>query len=621
MMPTVTSSYEVTQAIYEDPDALMPTNTGGGQTEVKVRPVPPPRLKKKTRSSTTSNPANAANTSNTVIAADSQLPGYLDDDSRPRPVRPPQRPTLSSNVTSSSPIAAVDGNNYSPNPNTETNTPDFSTDKMHFPPPRPERPRLPSNYYDRLSSMRTAEVPSDDRDQCIYSSIGTDELSPSYEETSPNSEKTSPNSEETSPNSEETSPNSEETSPNSEETSPNSEETSSKLDEPSAVPPETDGNFSGYCNSTTVDRPVVPPRSRRYSLPRAISQDESPPSQVKPPLRPNPPSSVGSVYSEIEYRPYLDILPEDEDDTISLDRSSLRSGQSFQSGSSHRQTLSDTEDINVMLRWLQRVSKNDFMDLSLYGLSIEEEMRSFHERAMNVKKALRLYNFLMMKRHDNLRVLITEFSSISVCLDKMRKKNKTTAIAGGTTGAVGGVTAVLGIALAPVTLGVSLIATAVGAGMVASAGGMGAHATKMANKKIVNRMAVEKLVYEYKSNIVDIEHCLDFILSGMTELRRHDIPRLQRAGAPTDVLKVAHLSQFVLKNYKERKSSVTNAAGMSSERLLLVFSKELDQYFPDNHDQKLRKSKRSRFSGSVRLLAENLQVELDYLNQMWEMLS
>ncbi|XP_068606541.1 apolipoprotein L domain-containing protein 1-like [Brachionichthys hirsutus] len=240
---------------------------------------------------------------------------------------------------------------------------------------------------------------------------------------------------------------------------------------------------------------------------------------------------------------------------------------------------------------------------------------------MNVKKALRLYNFLMMKRHDNLQGLITEFTSSSNYLDKMRKKNKTTAIAGGTTGAVGGVTAVLGIALAPVTLGASLIVTAVGAGMVASAGGMGVHATKMANKKIVNRMAVEKLVYEYKSNIIDIEYCLDFILSGMTELRRHDVARLQRAGAEADVLKVAHLSQFVLKNYTDRKSSVANSAGMSSERLLQVFSKELDQYFTDKDDQKLKKSKRSRFSGSVRMLAENLQVELDYLSQMWEMLS
>lgn len=246
--------------------------------------------------------------------------------------------------------------------------------------------------------------------------------------------------------------------------------------------------------------------------------------------------------------------------------------------------------------------------------------RTFNERAMNVKKALRLYNLLMMKRNENLKNLITEFKAISKTLDKMQKTNKTMGIAGGATGAVGGVTAVLGIALAPVTMGTSLIATAVGAGMVASAGGMGAHAAK-SNKKIVNRMTVEKLAYEYKENVVDLEHCLDFILSGMNELRRHDIARLQRAGAPTDALKMAHLSQSVMRDYinNERKASVAHTTGMSSERLLQAFIKEIDLYFTEKEGQKLKKSNKSRFSGRVRLLAENLQDELDRLNRLWEL--
>ncbi len=241
---------------------------------------------------------------------------------------------------------------------------------------------------------------------------------------------------------------------------------------------------------------------------------------------------------------------------------------------------------------------------------------------MNVRKAQRLYNLLMMKRNKSLTDTITEFRSISSTLDKMQKTNKTMGIAGGTTGAVGGVTAVLGIALAPVTMGTSLIATAVGAGMVASAGGMGAHAAKT-NKKIVNRMAVEKLVYGYKENVVDLEHCLDFILCGMNELRRHDIARLQRAGVHTDALKMAHLSKSVIRDYmdNERKASVAHTSGMSSERLLQAFAREMDQYFTEKDGQKLRKSVKSRFSGRVRLLAENLQDELNHLNHVWEMLS
>lgn len=292
-------------------------------------------------------------------------------------------------------------------------------------------------------------------------------------------------------------------------------------------------------------------------------------------------------------------------------------------------------------------SESDYLAPSLYGLSIEEEIRytgsmnylctltvasdwrekshmvcvflprTFQERAADLKKAVRLYSLLMMKRNESMRDILAEFSSISSSLDKMQKTTKTMGIAGGTTGAVGGVTAVVGIALAPITMGTSLIATAVGAGMMVSAGGMGAHTAKQAKQKNVTRTAVQKLVDEYMLNIVDLEHCLDFILSLMSELRRHDLPRLQRAGVQADALKLAHLSQSVMSS----RNNFRKASGMSSERLLQVFAKELDQYFTENKSQMLKKSCRSRFSGRVRLLVANLQDELDHLKSMWEMFS
>lgn len=73
---------------------------------------------------------------------------------------------------------------------------------------------------------------------------------------------------------------------------------------------------------------------------------------------------------------------------------------------------------------------------------------------------------------------------------------------------MGGVAAVVGIVLAPVTMGASLIATAVGAGMIASAGGMGAHAA-IVSKKMVTRTAVEKLVNDYMEGVADLE--LDYV--------------------------------------------------------------------------------------------------------------
>uniref|UniRef100_A0A672YDN9 Uncharacterized protein n=1 Tax=Sphaeramia orbicularis TaxID=375764 RepID=A0A672YDN9_9TELE len=254
------------------------------------------------------------------------------------------------------------------------------------------------------------------------------------------------------------------------------------------------------------------------------------------------------------------------------------------------------------------------------AFSFSVPCRSFNQTAMNVKKALRLYNLLMMKRCECLRAHISELTSIANTLDKAQKTSKTMNIAGGTTGAVGGGIAVVGIALAPVTMGASLIATAVGAGMVASAGGMGAHGAK-ARKKAVKRSTVEKLVNEYKESVVDMEHCLNFILSGMNELRRYDIARLQRAGAQPDAIKMAHLSQSVFASNMNsfRKNSAAHTGGMSSEWLLKNFAKEMDQYFSEKDGEKLKKSRKSKFSGRVRLLAENLQDEMEYLNHMWEL--
>ncbi|XP_076608039.1 uncharacterized protein LOC143333708 isoform X2 [Chaetodon auriga] len=557
MKSTITSSYDVTQSVYEDPDALMPSVTDGNQ--VQVKPVPRPRSKTQPNTNTDDSVDKTSSITNAVGA---KLNEYLADYKSPHPVRPP-RPPVIKHVTSSKPPAAVDGDTHYMNTETAVKPPAVSTERIQPPPPppsRPERPPLPSIYYDKSLST----------------------------------------------------------------TRPKSESSLSSMSSMQQTPGSP--TLSDKVTTDCPDRPAVPPR-----IPHSASMCDISPTQTRPPLPPfkppPPPSTEGpleSVYSEIEYRPYLDILPDDNDERMTQGRPTVRFGQNFQTGccSPQQQTSLDTEDINAMMRWLRIVSKSDYMAPSLYGLSIEEEIRSFSQRAMNVRKALRLYNLLMMKRNESLRDLITEFNSISNSLDKVQKKNKTMSIAGGTTGAVGGMTAVLGIALAPATMGTSLIATVVGAGMVASAGGMGAQAAK-ANKKIVNRMTVEKLVYDYKANIIDLEHCLDFVLSGMNELRRHDIARLQRAGAHTDALKIAHLSHSVIRSNmcNDRKTSVTHTSGMSSVRLLQAFVKEMDQYFTEREDQKLKTSIKSRFSGRIRLLAQNLQDELDHLNRMWEMFS
>lgn len=383
-----------------------------------------------------------------------------------------------------------------------------------------------------------------------------------------------------------------------------STDSSVKSTQQSPVSDEQGNLFDVYRPMTEVStKPAVPPRPPPPKQGSSPSQGRPPPPAFSPPP---PPSENGPLYLHI--LPEHDKLPGEKKTIISR-------------SSTHRSSKACTQETMDMLRWLKIVSKDNLMAPSLYGASIEEEIRSFHETALNLKKALRLYNLLMMKRGEVMRDHILELIFISDAMDKALKKKKTIQVAGGTTGAVGGVTAVVGLALAPVTLGASLIATVVGAGMVASAGGVSAHVAK-AKKKVVTRDGVERLINDYIDKVKDVEHCLSFILSGMNELRRYDIARLQRAGAQLDALKIAHLTQSVFTNMDDlRRYPTTQTVGMSSERLLNGFAKEMDYYFTEKEAQKLKKSRKSKFSGRVRLLGENLQDELDYLNHMWELFS
>ncbi|XP_069557510.1 uncharacterized protein [Brachyistius frenatus] len=354
----------------------------------------------------------------------------------------------------------------------------------------------------------------------------------------------------------------------------------------------SEASSQSKCSSISpVQQTPVSPALSQEALKLLRSSDGA---QIRPPrpsfIPPQPPSLYStSVYSEIDRNYYLNVVPGETDEM----------------------------DISELLRWLKRMSMSDFMDLPVYDLSIQVRIRSFEQRAMNLKKVMRLYNLLMMKRKENLQNMIKQFQSICALLEKMQKKTKKIGIAGGTTGAVGGVTAVLGIALAPVTMGASLIATAVGVGIVASAGGIGAHKAN-ANNKVVDRKTVAKLVEDYKTDIGDLERCLDFIFSGMDDLRRHNIARLKMEGVHPDAVRVAQVSYAVLQNIRNNREFVAQTSGVRSGHVLQAFALEMDLYFTK---EKLRKSSKCRFLERVSQLAKNLQDHLDHLLHMWEMFS
>ncbi len=93
---------------------------------------------------------------------------------------------------------------------------------------------------------------------------------------------------------------------------------------------------------------------------------------------------------------------------------------------------------------------------------------------------------------DNLR-------KVAEGLERVHKGTTIGSLAGGVLGAVGGVTSIVGLILAPFTLGASLIVTGVGVG-VGALGGVTAGAsniTKMANESS-DRKAVRSIIEEFK---------------------------------------------------------------------------------------------------------------------------
>lgn len=88
-----------------------------------------------------------------------------------------------------------------------------------------------------------------------------------------------------------------------------------------------------------------------------------------------------------------------------------------------------------------------------------------------MQRGLRVFNKVFTERAEVLWQYIVMLHTIADNISQFHQKAKITGITGGTTAAVGGVTAVAGLVLAPFTFGASLVMTAVGVG-VATAGGI-----------------------------------------------------------------------------------------------------------------------------------------------------
>ncbi|XP_035766728.1 ras and Rab interactor 3-like [Neolamprologus brichardi] len=586
------SSDEIQQPIYEDPDALLPDYTHEAQPEIKVKPVPAPRLKLYQQTNSTSNKAESSNKAGSIAptATSSGSPaGYK----RPQPARPAPKPPTDTKKNAEKPAIAESASNaHSP-----VMTPDLHIEQAPPPPPQPHRFPASHSSCGQTCSSASQRYENTSDHQSRPSSAGSTHLTvlPALSQESPNE-------------------------------FPSSSTISGRNPSPLRNP-----------DLHIKQPPPPPPRPHRFQSPPQYYETQFSASQRyenKPECQ-SPPSPAGSTHltpvSQARSQESLNVTGNNYSTRNRPPQLPLNppSSHSVSGGSLHSETPryleilqddSDELDLNGLLTWFNRIITSSDSSLSLYGVSKEDEMSSVSQRSMNVAKAWRLYNLLMSKRKEDLQKIITDFKSICEKLNKIKENNKNMGIAGGTTASVGGVAAVVGIVLAPVTMGASLIATAVGAGMIASAGGMGAHAA-IVSKKTVTRTAVEKLVNNYMEGVADLERCLDYIIFTVMELRRHGIARLESAGAHLDAVRMLYILCDGKSNTDIHGGRAAQPGGTSSEKLLQAFTKEMDLYFTEKNGQKLKKSNKSIFSGKVCLLVDGLQEGLDYLIDTWKKLS
>ena len=243
--------------------------------------------------------------------------------------------------------------------------------------------------------------------------------------------------------------------------------------------------------------------------------------------------------------------------------------------------------------------------------------RRFNQTAKKVYMTLKCFESMLLKREDTLRSHISELKSISDNLDKIKESHRLKGFKGGAAGTVGGVVAVVGIALAPLTMGASLAVTAVGAGMAVAAGGIGAGAAKK-NKKVKNedQKRAEDIMKAYRNQVVDLEESLTVVRTGMEELRRHDVTRL--TGACEDSMWMARVACAA---YCYGEVGGAKPTLLSVDNIMKGFDVVPEECRSDSSRQEMKKACKKKFAAKVRTAAQQLQEGLDDMNHALEIFS
>ncbi|XP_031706499.1 uncharacterized protein LOC116385310 isoform X2 [Anarrhichthys ocellatus] len=273
-------------------------------------------------------------------------------------------------------------------------------------------------------------------------------------------------------------------------------------------------------------------------------------------------------------------------------------------------------DTDSLMEWWNTVEQWDEVPSDDEDKIMREDVsKSFTILADKVHRGLRVFNKVFTERAEVLWQSVITLHAIADNLDEFHHKAKIAGITGGTTTAVGGVTAIAGLALAPFTLGVSLVITAVGVG-VATAGGIASASAAISDNvnNVQDRKKVEVVLEGYDTHLQAIAKILHFVNQGVYKLRGHPFLRsgTQHYSEDWEIRKAVQMISLV-DSPVMRATEVTDALVASVQRLF----KGMDKYFLKD-SRELKKGVKREVVGQIKMVANVLNDGIVELNTIRE---
>ncbi|TSY83967.1 Protein NDRG2 [Bagarius yarrelli] len=236
--------------------------------------------------------------------------------------------------------------------------------------------------------------------------------------------------------------------------------------------------------------------------------------------------------------------------------------------------------------------------------------------ADKVHRGLKVFYKVFTEQAEVLYQHVLRLYTIGYDISNFHRRAKIANITGGTTTAVGGVAAITGLALTPVTFGASLIVCAVGLG-VATAGGITAASATISDNvhDMSDRKKIEVVVQDYETRLADLRRCLQFVAEGLRRMRFH--PLLSRNNYYAGDWEVRRALQTV----SLAGDPVEYAEDIVERSMVALNSvcKGMDNYFFKD-SKELKKGCKKEVTMQVNMLAKVLHEGLVVLNSIRDQL-